>query len=231
MRYLHHVLRVPPAARAAFLARLRDDWLPAVARGNDARLAWVASSMDLAVRADEICTITVLRDDAALAGFAERVRTGDLAALAAEVTGATTSMETRMLAPLRYNRFEFDLDAIPAEPVEAPTTSYMHDFVPPVIGQNRGYEDLMEARYMALSDTELSNIVLRGSFETVAGGGPMPEHFNLSEIRITAGLVQLLAYEIPREYKAMGTWMWEALGVRDRWTTRLVRSATWSPVR
>ncbi len=231
MRYIHQILRVPLPRRAALEARLRDDWLPAVARGGDARLAWVASAMDLAVRADEVCAITVLRDDAALARFGERVRTGDLASLAAEVAGETTSMEVRLLAPLRYNPFTFELDAIPAEPVVAPTTSYMHDFVPPVIGQNRGYEDLMEARYMALSDQELSNVVLRGAFETVAGGGPMPEHFNLSEIRSTDGLIQLLAHEIPKEYKAMGTWMWEALGVRDRWTTRLVRSAAWSPVR
>ena len=55
--------------------------------------------------------------------------------------------------------------------------------------------------------------------------------FNLSEIRDVDALVGLIAHEISREYKQMGTWMWEALATRDQWTTRLARSATWSPVK
>jgi hypothetical protein len=107
----------------------------------------------------------------------------------------------------------------------------MHDFVPPVIGQMTAYIDLMRERYMALSSEDLSGVVLRASWRTVSGGGPMPEMFNLSQIRDIDALVSLIAHEVPREYKKMGTWMWEALATRDRWTTRLVRSATWSPVK
>jgi hypothetical protein len=107
----------------------------------------------------------------------------------------------------------------------------MHDFVPPVTGQMRGYIDMMRERYMALSSQELSGVVLRTSWQTVSGGGRMPEMFNLSEIRDVDALVGLIAHEISREYKQMGTWMWEALATRDQWTTRLARSATWSPVK
>jgi hypothetical protein len=95
----------------------------------------------------------------------------------------------------------------------------------------RGYVDMMRERYMALSSKELSGVVLHASWRTVSGGGPLPEMFNLSVIRDVDALVQLIAHEIPREFKAMGSWMWEALATRDRWTTRLLRSATWSPVR
>jgi hypothetical protein len=42
--------------------------------------------------------------------------------------------------------------------------------------------------------------------------------------------LQLVGKEIPGEYKQIGSWMWDALAVRDRWTTRLLRSATWSPI-
>ncbi len=107
---------------------------------------------------------------------------------------------------------------------------YMHDFVPPVTGQMQAYVDMMRARYMALSEQALSSVVLRASWQTLGGGGPMPEMFNLSEIRDPDALVNLLAYEIPREHKEMGTWMWDALATRDRWTTRLLRSVSWSPV-
>jgi hypothetical protein len=231
MLYLHQILTVAPPRRAEIDARLRDDWLPAVARDDGARLAWVASSMDCGTYADEICTFTVLRDPAALARHGERVRTGDLSGLAVQLADSVVKQELRLMKPLRYNPFTVNIDDIPTAPVDAPTVSYMHDFVPPCLGQNRGYEDMMEQRYMALSEKELSGVVLYGAFETAAGAGPMPEHFNLSKIRSTDALIQLLAHEIPKEYKAMGSWMWEALGVRDRWTTRLVRCASWSPVR
>ena len=55
----------------------------------------------------------------------------------------------------------------------------------------------------------------------MSGGGRLPEMFNLSEILDVDALVALIAHEIPREYKQMGTWMWEALAARDQWTTRL----------
>ena len=107
----------------------------------------------------------------------------------------------------------------------------MHDFVPPVPGQMRGYVQMMRDRYMALTEKDLSGVVLAASWQTVAGGGPLPEMFNLSEIRSADMLNALLVHEIPREQKAMGTWMWEGLAVRDEWTTRLVRCAAWSPLK
>jgi hypothetical protein len=35
--------------------------------------------------------------------------------------------------------------------------------------------------------------------------------------------------EVPEHYKAPGTWMHDALEVRDRWESRLLRTARWSP--
>jgi hypothetical protein len=231
MLYVHQLLTAPASRRVAVDAFLRDEWLPAVAHEDGARLAWVAYGMDGSVAPDDVCMLTLVRDAAALERFGDRIRSGDLAAPAGRLAGMVRSQRVRMMKPLRYSRFEDAIEKVPAEPQAGPTAAYMHDFVPPIPGQNRAYEDLMAERYMNLSDSALSEIVLRASCETVAGGGPQPEHFNLSEIRSSEALVKLLVYEIPKEHKQMGTWMWEALGVRDQWTTRLVRSATWSPVR
>ena len=42
-------------------------------------------------------------------------------------------------------------------------------------------------------------------------------------------LLGLLTTDIPAEMRAPGTWMHDALALRDRWESRLLRTATWSP--
>ena len=55
----------------------------------------------------------------------------------------------------------------------------------------------------------------------------MPEI--LTDVRDDGVAVVTISH--PERRNACTQSMWEGLGVRDRWTTRLVRSATWSPVR
>ena len=43
------------------------------------------------------------------------------------------------------------------------------------------------------------------------------------------GLLGLLTHEVPSQYKKPGTWMHDALQVRDRWQSRLLRTSPWSP--
>jgi hypothetical protein len=231
MLVLHQLHKVPAAAATGFEANVRDRWLPAVASIAGARLAWYAASTDASRFDDEIATITAFADERAFEEFAAGTRDGALAPIAADLRSQRDSVQTRLLKPIDYDPWSVAVDDIPNEPQDGDTVVYMHDFVSPVRGQMTAYVDMMRERYMALSDQALSGVVLRASWRTVAGGGPVPEMFNLSEIRDIDALVNLFVYEIPREYKEMGTWMWEALATRDRWTTRLLRCASWSPVR
>ena len=43
-------------------------------------------------------------------------------------------------------------------------------------------------------------------------------------------LLPLLSREVPAEHRGPGTWMHDALEVRDRWESRLLRVAPWSPL-
>ena len=43
-------------------------------------------------------------------------------------------------------------------------------------------------------------------------------------------LADLLAREVPPEFRAPGTWMNDALRVRDDWESRLLRTVRWSPL-
>jgi hypothetical protein len=139
--------------------------------------------------------------------FSGRVREGDLTNTVNRLAALRTDVATRLLKPLDYDPAQLRIEDIPASLSSKPAVSYMHDFVPPVIGQNRAYVDMMREHYMALTETELSGVVLRYSWETVWGGGPVPEMFNLSEIRSPTALLQLVGKEIPGEYKQIGSWM------------------------
>jgi len=39
-----------------------------------------------------------------------------------------------------------------------------------------------------------------------------------------------MLFDVPAAYRAPGTWMHDALGVRDQWESRLLRVASWSPL-
>ena len=229
MILLHQIHSVGTDAWSEFEDLTRSRWLRDIA-DDGTRFLFYAVPTGAALHQNEVITMVALADGSALGRFVERVRNGDLTDTATRLAALRTGISTRLLKRLDYDPCAIELGDIPVDPVDRSPVAYMHDFVTPVIGQNRAYIDMMRERYMALSEQELSGVVLRMSWETVWGGGPVPEMFNLSEIRSPDALLQLVGREIPAEYKKMGTWMWEALSVRDRWTTRLVRSVSWSPV-
>ena len=123
MFYVHQLLTTPSAERAALDAFLRDEWLPAVARDDGSRLAWVAYGMDGSVAPDDVCLLTLVRDAAALARFGERIRSGDLAKPAGQLAERVRAQRVRMLKPLRYSRFEDTIESIPVEPQTGPTAN------------------------------------------------------------------------------------------------------------
>ena len=46
----------------------------------------------------------------------------------------------------------------------------------------------------------------------------------------TKAVMWMLGHDLPPEASAPGTWLHDALEVRDRWESRLLRSASWSPL-
>jgi hypothetical protein len=43
-------------------------------------------------------------------------------------------------------------------------------------------------------------------------------------------LGRLLSTDIPPELRARGSWMYDALAVRDQWESKLLRTSVWSPL-
>ena len=228
MLFLHQIHDIPPGQSEAFETFVRDEWLPVVNGYEGARFAWYGTASSVMRFAQEAITIVAFDDMASFDSFAASERES---AVTRSFREQRDGVQTRLLRPIDYDPWVRSDTVIPDGPQDGDSVLYMHDFVPPATGQMRAYIDMMRERYMALTEKELSGVVLRTSWQTVAGGGPIPEMFNLSEVRDVDALVTLVAHEIPRDFKSMGSWMWEALATRDEWTTRLARSATWSPVK
>jgi hypothetical protein len=230
MFFVHEIHAVSSATAADFEATLRERWCRAVAREAGMKVVWCARSMPGAISFPEIITLTAIADGTTLERYGERVRGGDLSSEAGALAALRRTVTTRVMTPLKFNPLAFDLEAVPLEGPDRDGAIYLHDFVPPRTGAQRAYEDAMEKVYMSMPDDELLQIVIWAGLETVAGGGPVPESLNVSHVRDAAAETQLLSFEAPRENKQLGNWMYDALALRDTWTTRLVRGLRWSPL-
>ena len=230
MFFVHQIHALSSATAADFETTLRDEWCPAVARDTGTKVVWCARSMPGAISFPEIITLTAVADGSTLERYGERVRGGDLAGGSDALSALRTTLTTRVMTPLKFSPLTFDLDEVPLQGEDRDGAMYLHDFVPPRIGAQRAYEDAMEKVYMSMPDDELLQIVIWAGLETVAGGGPVPESLNISHVRSAAAETQLLSFEAPRENKQLGNWMYDALQLRDTWTTRLVRGLRWSPL-
>jgi hypothetical protein len=231
--FVHEIHSVPGRTGEAFEALLREEWAPALARDDGARLVWCVRSMPGSIGFPELITLVAVPDGSALERLGARVRDGDLRDVALALDDARAGVTRRILAPMAFNPLSVDLDAIPAEPqpVDAPSEIYIHDFVPPRLGMQRVYEAAMSEILMKMLEMEGHSILIWAGLETVPGGGPVPESLNISHVGRAEEGTRLLSTPIPREMVTPGSWMLEGLKLRDTWTSRLVRTVSWSPLR
>lgn len=229
MFYVHEIHSLRPSGADRYEGMLRDEWVPAVAEDPETRVVWCVRSVPGSVTGFELVTLTAVADGPALERFAERVRGGDLRDKALALAGARAGMARRILAPLRFTEYAPDLANLPVLADGVEDRLYIHDFVPPRIGMQRPYEDGMEQAFLNSLKVEYSDFVMWGAFETVAGGGNVPENLMLTRIETPSAGVTLLSHGNPRESLKPGAWMYEALKLRDSWTSRLVRTVPWSP--
>jgi len=99
--FIHEFHKVVGTRAEAFEAAYRERWMPVLAEGSDARLAWyfdLAHGSGLAYR---VVTVTAVRDGAAYARLAERVARGDLQSWARDLDGLRHETHSRVLVPLR----------------------------------------------------------------------------------------------------------------------------------
>lgn len=227
--FVHETHHVRGKSEEDFEAAYRDRWMPALATGDDARLLWYCHHAHGSGPAYHVVTITGVRDGAAWDRLAKRVQDGDLASWAAEVDGMRHGLESKIMVPTPWSPMqEVDLGAVPAEPQDHELSLYMEDTGWPHGNDVDAYIELAGRAYAPL--LEHSTLLrMEGSFRPAFGTHRRAEMVLMQKVLDYGGLAALLTTETKPEFRKPGTWMHDALEVRDQWESRLLRTTSWSP--
>ncbi len=235
MLLVHEVHKVAGAKEEAFEAAFRDELLPALASDDGSRLLWFLRLAHGSGMAYTVVTMTGCRDAAAWATLAERMRAGDLAKWSAKVDAMRHGCDAKILTPVPWSPLQdIDLASVPTTATEHELGLFMEDTAWPFPGGLGAYL----AKAGTLYDHTLSSqkeegtgiIELEAAFQPVYGSHTSTEVILWQRVVNHRALLYLLDHDLPASATAPGTWMHDALEVRDQWQSRLLRSAAWSPL-
>jgi hypothetical protein len=229
---LHEVHRVRGAEEDKFEAAYRDGWLPELAKGDDARLLYFMHLAHGSGRAYVVTTVTAVRDGAAYERLTERVQSGDLRTLARDTDQYRHQVHGKIVITVPWAPPVVKFDNVPTEPQSHELVLFMEDTAWPHEGGLDDYLEAARTHYApSISEGKGRGILdLLSVFQTAWGTGRRQEVILWQRIVDNEKLKNLLLTEVPPEYRAPGTWMHDALQVRDDWESRLLRTTSWSPL-
>ncbi len=235
MWFLHETHEVVGSREDEFEAAVRDEWMPAVAGEADARLLYFLKHAHGTGASYRVITITALRDAAAWEGLAHSVDGGALGKLAERLDGLRHDVVSKIMLPLPWSETqEVDLERVPTTPTEHELTVFMEDTMWPFEGLLERYVERAGAHYAReMADHERAeNAILQvlGGFRTAFGSHRRREIVLWQKVVEPRALLPLITREVPEIYRRPGTWMKDALDVRDQWESRLLRTTSWSPL-
>jgi len=233
MLFLHEIHQVVGEREEEFEAAFRDRWMPELGEGDDARLLYFLHHAHGTGRAYNVVTITALRDGAAWESLARRMQTGDLRAWAGDVDQLRHRVTGKLLMSVPWSPLgELDLSEIPTSG-HHPLTLFMEDSAWPYEGKLDDYLEKVHAQYApTLAEARhggRSLLDLVAVFQAAWGSHARREVVLWQKVRDAKGITALVSSEVPAEHKAPGTWMHDALEVRDDWESKLLRTSAWSP--
>lgn len=233
MLLLHEVHTVAGRHEDAFESAFRNGWMPALANSRDARLLYYLKLAHGTGRAYHHVTITALRDGNAYEQLARRVQDGDLQSWAASVDQMRHEVRGKLLLPVSWSpMLDIDLATVPADGREHEPELYMEDSAWPHEAKLDDYLEGARTHYAPSLETHTprSLLTLLGVFQAALGAPRRREIVLWQRVDYPERLPALFTRELPPEVKQPGTWMHDALALRDDWESRLLRSASWSPL-
>ncbi len=235
MFLLHETHSVVGQSEDDFEETMRDEWLPALAKSDDARLLYFAHLAHGSGPSYHVITYTLLRDAAAWGRLVERVHGGDLASLVQKLDGLRHDVMAKQLLPLPWSAVqEIPIEEVPTEPGQHELSVFMEDTVWPYEGLLEEYIERAGAQYATDYDENFPDtpklLEIQAAYRTAFGSHQRREILLWQKVLQPEGLLSLLLHEIPKEYKQKGRWMLDGLQLRDQWKSRLLRTSSWSPL-
>jgi hypothetical protein len=239
MYVIHEVHRVRGREADTFADLYRTGWGGGLSDGGeDARLLWFLEQGHGGGPSYTFVTLTGVASLDALAALHERVRHGDLRQWQADVDALRYEATAKLLVPTTFSPWQsLDLREVPAPGStdwgpELPL--FMEDTAWPHPGMLDAY--LAKAGSLYVETLERAKAAgfgildLVAAFQPLFGAGPEREIVLWQRVAHPKMLVGLFQREVRPELRAAGTWMHDALEVRDQWQSRLLRVAAWSPL-
>jgi hypothetical protein len=232
--FLHETHVVAGYHEDDFEAWFRDRWMPTLADGPDARLLWYCNLAHGSSWSYRVVTITAVRDGAAYERLARRIQSGDLQDPMRELDTFRHDVTGKVLVTLPWSPFgDFDLATVPHGDVARDPAVYMQDTMWPHEDKFLDYIEAsgkVYAKSLEHQDTGAPRFLeIEAGFQPAFGSHVRREVMLMQRILDVDRLQGLLTTDIPVEMRAPGTWMHDALALRDRWESQLLRTATWSP--
>ena len=231
MLFLHEVHRMVGKREKEFEAAYQG-WMAALADDEGTRLLWFLHHAHGSGPSYQVVTITGLADGAAWERLAQRVHRGDLRPWAREVDGHRHDVQGRLLMPLSFSPFAVDLADVPTDGRRHETTLYMEDTMWPKRGKVDEYVAAAGEVYAKMLAADGSQMLLsiEAAYQTMPGAGRSPEVTLMQKVASMPRLVHLLTHDMPETMSRPGAWMHDALQYRDEWHSKLLRTASWSPL-
>src|ERR1700692_3170302 len=231
MLFMHEVHTVRGRAEDEFEAAFRDGWMATLGAGDEARLLWSHTHAPGPPPAYTVVTVTAVRDGAAWERLARRIQRGDLRRWTRELDALRHDVEAKLLVALPWSPLQdVPFGEIPTDGREHELSLYMEDTMWPY--EDKFPEDIHRCGevYSKSLETSESMLDIQAGFQPALGSHLRREVVLMQRIRQPETLLNLLRNEIPARYRTPGTWMYEALDLRDQWTSRLLRTSSWSPL-
>jgi hypothetical protein len=233
MLLLHEVHTVAGRHEGDFETAFRDVYMPTLAKDEDARLLYFLRLAHGTGRAYHTVTITGLRDGAAYERLATRVQRGDLRSWASDLDLLRHEVAGKILLPVDWSPMkDIDLTTVASDGREHDAVLYMEDSAWPHEAMLDTYLEKARTHYAPSLEerTQRSLLTLLGVFQAALGAPRRREVVLWQRVDFPERLPALFTRELPPHVKGPGTWMHDALEVRDDWQSRLLRSASWSPL-
>jgi hypothetical protein len=229
--FIHEMHTVRGRAEDQFEAAFREGWMPMLAGGDEARLLWYANHAHGSGPAYTVVTVTAVRDGTAWERLARRIQKGDLQGLMRDLDELRHDVDAKLLVPLPWSPLQdVDFDELPTDGREHELTLYMEDTMWPYENKFGEYIDRCGEVYAKCLDRPAPFLTIEAAFQPAMGSQVRREVVLMQRIHQPDALLKLLQTEIPPEHRGPGTWMDDALELRDRWTSRLLRTSEWSPL-
>jgi hypothetical protein len=237
MLFVHEVHRVAGRRAEEFETLYREGWLQALGKSDDARMLWFMHQAHGTGPAYTLVSVTAVASADAWADLNGRVRGGDLQAWARDVDALRHDSVAKVLEPVPWSPMtSIDLATVPLDGVDRgpDLPLFMEDTAWPHPGRLDDYLEKAGTLYLRTrakaAEVGRNLLDLVAAFTPVFGTGKATEVVLWQRIAKPDFLLPLLNREVSPEYQVPGTWMHDALDVRDRWESRLLRVAPWSPL-